>query len=180
MRAALMFLVLLNPVGAALAQHHPSSPYAGLESRQIKSLSEAQIADLMQGRGAGLALAAELNGYPGPVHVLELGAQLDLTGTQRKAVEELVAAMRAETIPLGEALIAQEAALDHQFAARTITAASLLDRTREIALTHGALRAAHLRYHLATMEVLMPSQTATYVQQRGYGSRPAQHQHKAH
>ncbi len=180
MRANLVLLALLSPAGAAMAQHHPLSPYAGLEGRQIKSLSETQITDLKQGRGAGLALAAELNGYPGPVHILELAAQLDLTEAQRTTMEELVAAMRAETIPLGETLIEQEAALDHQFATRTITAASLTDRAREIALTQGALRAAHLKYHLATEGALTPSQVAAYVQRRGYGSRSAQHQHKGH
>ena len=180
MRAALVLLAILNPFDMALSQHHSSSPYAGLESRQIKSLSETQITDLKQGRGAGLALTAELNGYPGPVHALELAAQLDLTEAQRKAMEQLLAAMRAEAIPLGETLIEQEAALDHQFATRTITAASLMDRAREIALTQGALRAAHLKYHLATEGALTPSQVAAYVQRRRYGSRSAQHQHKAH
>ena len=65
------------------AQHHPgshgqhqqrgagASPYAGLETRTIKALSEQQIADLRAGRGMALALAAEVNGYPGPLHVIE-------------------------------------------------------------------------------------------------------------
>ena len=57
---------------AALAQ----SPYSGMQSRPIKALSEQQIADLRAGRGMGLALPAELNGYPGPVHVLELADKL--------------------------------------------------------------------------------------------------------
>lgn len=47
-------------------------PYAGLQSRAIKTLSEQQIADLNAGRGMGLALAAELNGYPDPIHTIEL------------------------------------------------------------------------------------------------------------
>ena len=52
------------------------TPYAGFEKRAIKALSEQQIADLRAGRGMTLALAAELNGYPGPVHVLEHAEQL--------------------------------------------------------------------------------------------------------
>jgi hypothetical protein len=48
----------------AWSQAH--QPYAGLEARAIKALSEQQIADLEAGRGMGMALAAELNGYPGP------------------------------------------------------------------------------------------------------------------
>ena len=35
----------------------------------------------------GLALAGELNGYPGPKHVLELAAELDLSEDQRRAVQ---------------------------------------------------------------------------------------------
>lgn len=48
----------------ALAQHQghhqnpQHSPYSGFETRSIKALSEAQIADLKAGRGMGLALAA--------------------------------------------------------------------------------------------------------------------------
>ena len=55
------------------------SPYAGMQARSIKALSEQQIADLKAGRGMGLALAAELNGYPGPAHVLEVADQLGLS-----------------------------------------------------------------------------------------------------
>jgi hypothetical protein len=55
------------------------SPYAGMQMRLIKALSEQQIADLKAGRGMGLALPAELNGYPGPIHVLELSDELGLS-----------------------------------------------------------------------------------------------------
>ncbi|HEY0442316.1 MAG TPA: hypothetical protein VGD36_19780, partial [Xanthobacteraceae bacterium] len=51
---------------AAPAAAQTQQPYAGLEARPVKALSE-QIADLRAGRGMGLALAAELNGYPGPL-----------------------------------------------------------------------------------------------------------------
>ena len=59
---------------SALAQQHKHDhgPYAGMQQRALKALSEDQIADLRAGKGMGLALAAELNGYPGPIHVLEL------------------------------------------------------------------------------------------------------------
>ena len=76
---------------AAWSQTH--RPYGGLETRPIKALSEQQIADLKAGRGMGMALAAERNGYPGPLHVLELADQLGLTPAQRARMAELVAAM---------------------------------------------------------------------------------------
>src|SRR5690349_20851759 len=92
---------------AAVAQDHamdhgaPSavSPYAGLETRPVKALSEQQIADLKAGRGMGLALAAELNGYPGPAHVLELADALGLSDEQRARTKALFDGMKAETIP---------------------------------------------------------------------------------
>jgi len=64
----------------AIAQESARSPYAGFEQRPIKALSTQQIADLRAGREMSLALAAELNGFPGPLHVLELARGLDLTG----------------------------------------------------------------------------------------------------
>src|SRR4051794_33352570 len=100
--ATFAFTALLT---AASAQRQP---YAGLDGRPIKALSEQQIDDLRAGRGMGLALAAELNGYPGPMHALELADQLGLTQEQRTRVQLLFAGMKAEAVPLGEKLIAQE------------------------------------------------------------------------
>jgi hypothetical protein len=151
---------------AALAQ--AQQPYAGLEARAIKALSEQQIADLRAGRGMGLALAAELNGYPGPMHVLELGNSLGLSEEQLGKLEELLAAMKAEAIPLGERLIAQEVDLDRQFAEKTITEASLAAATDAIGATQAALRRTHLKYHLLTRDVLTPAQVRRYAELRGY------------
>ena len=152
---------------AAWPQTH--QPYAGLQARPVKALSDQQIADLKAGRGMGLALAAELNGYPGPLHVLELATPLGLSDDQRTKVAGLFDAMKREAVPLGERLIAAETALDRQFAGRTITASSLGEATRDIASLQGALRLAHLKYHLATLELLTPEQAARYSSLRGYG-----------
>lgn len=165
----LLVLILIAfslAAGPSLAQSQ--QPYAGLEGRSIKALSEQQIADLRAGRGMGLALAAELNGYPGPMHVLELADSLDLSGQQRAKMQELFAAMKAEALPLGERLIAQEADLDKEFASKTITAATLATATEAIGATHAALRQAHLKYHLFTVEVLTPAQVWRYAELRGY------------
>jgi hypothetical protein len=165
---SLAILAMLALSVPAQAQHAPTSPYAGWEHRQVKALSDQQIADLRAGRGMGLALPAELNGYPGPVHVLELGDQLRLTKEQRTRVQELHAAMKAEAIPLGERLIAQETDLERQFATRSVTPASLQAATAEIGATQGALRLAHLRYHLSTLSVLTSEQVRRYGELRGY------------
>lgn len=170
-RTALFTLLLAASSVPAPAQHHHApadSPYAGFERREVKALSDQQVADLKAGRGMGYALPAELNGYPGPSHVLELGEQLGLTAEQRRRMQDLFDAMKAETIPIGERLIAQEAALDRQFSGRTVTAASLTDATAIIGATQAALRAAHLRYHLATVAILTPEQVRRYRELRGY------------
>ena len=158
--------------GSALAQHHaPPTPYAGLERRGIKSLSEQQIADLKAGRGMGLALPAELNRYPGPMHVLELADPLRLSPEQRRRMEGLVEAMRAEVRPLGEEVIAAESALDGLFATARATPASVTEASGAAGAARGALRAAHLRYHLEAREALTPEQIGRYEELRGYAAR---------
>ena len=62
------------------------SPYAGEESRAVKSLSAEDIAELRRGGGWGLARAAELNGMPGPIHLLELKDDIPLTREQVSAI----------------------------------------------------------------------------------------------
>ncbi len=154
------------------------TPYAGMQTRSIKALSEQQVADLGAGRGMGLALAAELNGYPGPSHVLELADKLDLSVDQRTDIKALFDSMKAEAMPIGAKLIEQEAALDKQFADRTVTAESLKTSTAAVAITQGELRETHLKYHLSTAAILSPGQMERYVELRGYGGdRPMKHHH---
>lgn len=183
-RTAFMLLLALLAAGPAVAQgrsdHDPanhgkssnarqSSPYSGMETRAVKALSDEQVADLEAGRGMGLALAAELNSYPGPVHVLELAEALDLSPDQQARTKELLDRMKAETIPIGRRIVALERALDRLFADRKATADALPEATARIAAAQGELRAAHLRYHLDTAEVLTPDQVERYVELRGYG-----------
>jgi Spy/CpxP family protein refolding chaperone len=177
MRSLLVALV----AGLAIAQpSFAQSPYAGLQARPVKALSEQQIADLKAGRGMGLALPAELNGYPGPSHLLELADQIGLTDAQRQAVRGLFDAMKAETIPTGEQLIVQETELDALFAGRKATAESVAALTAEIGGTQARLRAAHLRYHLSTLELLQPTQVERYAELRGYRDGGAGGQHLHH
>jgi Spy/CpxP family protein refolding chaperone len=128
----------------------------------------------------GLALAAELNGYPGPIHVLELGNDLSLSPEQRARVSALRADMVAEAVPLGEQLIAHEAALDRLFAERQVTVETLAQTTQLIGMTQGKLRAAHLKFHLATLDVLTPEQAHRYAMLRGYGGQDQAPAHNRH
>ncbi len=161
--------------GNVAMQGHPNgaeattaSPYAGMENRSPKALSDQQIADLKAGRGMGLAIAGELNGYPGPAHVLELADALQLSDHQRTRTKALLESMKAETIPIGERIIAEETVLDHLFAERRITPSSLDAETSRIAAALGELRSSHLRYHLAMAEMLSRAQITRYAELRGY------------
>ena len=167
MRCTRVIALLMLATAPASAQQH--QPYGGMQSRPIKALSDEQIADLRAGRGMGLALAAELNGYPGPLHVLEHADALGLTAEQRARTQALFDAMKTEAIALGEKLIAEESALDRAFAGRSVTPESLAQGTAAIGAIQAALRATHLRYHLAQVEVLTPEQVRRYAELRGYG-----------
>ena len=173
MRSFVVAIVLSFVASVDFAQ----SPYAGMQARSIKALSEQQIAEA--GRGMGLALPAELNGYPGPAHVLDLSDQLGLSAEQKARVQSLFDAMKAEAVPLGERPLEQEAALDQQFASRSITPQRLKTATAAIGGTQGKLQETHLKYHLQTAQILTPDQMQRYSALRGYGSTvPMQHQHQ--
>ena len=157
MKISIAAVIVFAALSASASGQTPQ-PYAGMQSRPVKALSDQQIADLRAGRGMGLALAAELNGYPGPMHLLELADQLALTADQRATVKAMFETMKAEAIQLGENLIAQEAALDRLFAGRTVTPQTLQAATAAIGETQARLRDTHLKYHSCTA---MPSFEAT-------------------
>lgn len=161
----------LQPVQHRHAQPHGGGahqPYAGMEAREVKALSPQEVADLRAGRGMGLALPAELNRYPGPMHVLELADPLRLSPEQRRRMEALVEAMRAEVRPLGEEVIAAEGALDRLFATARATPAAVTEASAAAGAARASLRAAHLRYHLDTRDALTPEQIGRYAELRGY------------
>jgi hypothetical protein len=163
-------MMLASPV-AQHAGHHPpsaSTPYSALEQRAIKALSQSQIEDLNAGRGMGLALAAELNGYPGPMHVLEHAEKLHLTPDQTVRMQSQVSAMREEAIRIGKEIIAAETALDALFASGNVAPDTLAVLVGRIAEAQGRLRETHLRYHLDTRAALSKAQIEHYARLRGY------------
>lgn len=153
--------------GHSQHQHGPSA-YAGMENRAIKALSEQQIDDIRAGKGMSLALPAELNGYPGPSHVLELADALGLNEQQKIKTQDLFAQMQMEAKRLGEQLITREVELDRLFKDRKASLESVQQAAAGAALAHGRLRTAHLNYHLKMVEVLTAKQAAQYNHLRGY------------
>lgn len=146
----------------ALALAQP--PYGEFADRDIKALSAAETEGLRNGAGLGMALPAELNGWPGPKHVLELADELGLSPDVRKAVEHIRAEMNAEARALGEELIAAERDLDTLFAAPEEAGleARLATAVDRAAAVRGRLRFAHLRAHLATRPLLTAEQRSRY------------------
>jgi len=160
------FTLSLAALTAPAAQ--PASPYVGQETRDIKALAPEDAAALLQGKGMGLAKAAELNGYPGPAHVLELAVALALTAEQRSQTEALFAAMESRAQSLGRALVEEERKLDRLFATKSVTEESLHRSLAEIGVLQAQVRAAHLQAHLAQVAILTSEQVAQYAKLRGY------------
>ena len=172
-------------IALALAAHLATAepaPYAGQQKCAIKSLSDQDVTDLLQGQGMGLAKAAELNGYPGPAHVLEHADALALTDQQRTATTALLHVHKEAARKLGAALIASEEALDEAFKTGTIHPARLSALTGEIGQRQARLREEHLRTHLAQTALLHSDQIQRYSALRGYaaGSEPSPATRPAH
>ena len=150
-----------------------TSPYAGMQNRALKALSQQQIEDLRGGRGMGMALVAELNGYPGPAHVIELASALDLSEAQRGRTQALFEEMQKTAMPLGNEVLAKETELDQAFASGSIDDARLHRILADIGRLQGELRYTHLNYHLAMRGLLSPDEIAAYDRLRGYDSAQA-------
>ncbi|GMV06808.1 MAG: hypothetical protein AMXMBFR53_30830 [Gemmatimonadota bacterium] len=151
------------------AQHdHAASPYVDLSGRVIKALAPEEVAGLLAGDGLGFALSAELNGVPGPKHVLELADGLALSHEQREAVEAIRVRMTDEARKLGGEIVDAETRLDHMFAQGHASAEGVREATVTIGELRGRLRAAHLTAHLETARILSAEQVEAYARLRGY------------
>lgn len=150
------------------------SPYAGQETRDIKALSAERIEGYLSGAGMGYAKAAELNGYPGPKHVLELADKLNLSDAQRIQTEQLFESMRERAAVLGKQFVEAERRLDQAFASGEIDGEHLTHLLQQAAYLESEIRYAHLSAHLKQVDILDQTQRALYAQLRGYHGA---HQH---
>ena len=173
MRRFLILLIFTSLAAAsflAQAVGTLTSPYAGEEIRIIKSLSVEDIDDLLNGRGWGLAKPAELNGVPGPAHLLEMKSEIALSPEQVSAIKAIWSEMNQSARHLGERYVALERELNEKFAAHQITQEALKALLLEIATVRAELRYTHLSSHLQTGPVLKPAQVALYNRLRGYSN----------
>jgi Spy/CpxP family protein refolding chaperone len=185
-RFFLVGVLLVSPLSDAASPSLSPTPDAyEHQARPPKTLSDQEIAGYLAGEGMGMALAAELNRYPGPKHVLELADQLALDPSQRAVTQQLFQDMQTDARRLGRALVAKGQALDHLFETQRITDETLQRLTQEIGALRGELRYVHLRTHLQMRGLLSTEQQQTYQALGGRAAHPApathdgQHRHDA-
>lgn len=171
---AALFALLIALGAPAIAQQAAggtlTSPYRELQTSEIRGLSEKEIRELRDGLGMGLARAAELNGYPGPRHLLDAveAGQMYLTPEQLHAVERLFDGMSSRARRLGEEILREERALETAFRQGLITEPELQRRVRQISQLQAELRLVHLQTHLETKKHLTTYQVERYNSLRGY------------
>lgn len=168
----LALAVLLGIVSSALAQHsHSPKP----SSSRDKAAAD-KIEQYRAGAGMGYARAAELNHFPGPMHVLELADKLALTDEQRAATKRLMDAHKAQARALGAKLVEAEREVEALFRGGQVEEAALAKAVRSAAALEGEYRLSHLETHRRMRALLTAEQVARYDELRGYASGK-QHKH---
>jgi Spy/CpxP family protein refolding chaperone len=161
--------ILLALSFAAMAQGH-HQPYAGHEKREVKALSDDEAKQYLSGAGMGYAQAAELNHFPGPMHVLELADSLQLSADQRREVKALMDEHKAQARAIGAKLVESERALEMLFRRPDVPQQALADAVKQAALLQGEYRLSHLETHRRMKPLLTAGQIAKYDALRGYGN----------
>ncbi len=161
----------------AFASDPQRAPYAGEDKREIKSLSATDIVALREGQGWGLAKSAELNGYPGPLHVLQLSDKLALTSEQQTRIQDIFDKMKRAAQATGQDYLRAERAIDQAFANGKATVKLIETLTHKAAQLRAHLRAIHLYAHLETTPLLTRHQRMIYKKARGYNA-PARGSHR--
>lgn len=173
----LIFLIVISTLAFSTLAN-TKSPYIGQEAHEIKALSQQEVEGYLNGKGLGYAKAAELNQYPGPRHVLDLGKELTLTEEQTEQTQEIFDAMKAQASTLGKELVEKERELDQQFANKSIDDESLMILLSDIGALQANIRYVHLNAHLEQKALLTEDQIQLYDHLRGYGtSHNGEHKH---
>jgi Spy/CpxP family protein refolding chaperone len=116
----------------------------------------------------GLARPAEMNGYPGPMHVLDLADELSLTPEQKQQARAARERVMTEAPALGRQIVDKELALDRLFRDGSADEAQIRALTQKIAQLRAELRAIHLQAHLVMQRALAVEQLRTYIEARGH------------
>lgn len=164
-------MVFTAGLGDAGAQHHHgvggSSPHQLVEACATEF--ERTIAS---GRGAGMAFVADQNGYPGPLHVLELKDRLKLTAEQEAKAQAMLGAMFAESRPKSARLLDAEAKLRQLFASGRADETAVQAAVAAVERARAEVRLVHLIFHLKTRDLLSDEQRRVYHEARWGAHRP--------
>lgn len=178
--AGIISISVFSATGYSAEKHSHHSQYAGQQNRIIKTLSEDDIQQLTEGKGWGLAKAAELNGIPGPAHLLEMKKEIALSDSQIKKIQQLFDDMNRKARIFGKKLIQLEAELNQAFASKTVNKQYLQEKLTAIEEVRRDLRYVHLVTHLETPSILSPEQISKYNTLRGYNDDPCKSVPKGH
>src|SRR5206468_551320 len=134
---------------ATRAQHAHGG--AGAQGHQVAQTCASEFEKVVgEGRGFGLAFAADQNGYPGPMHVLSPGSR-----------------------PKGARLLDAEARLRRLFAERVADAPAVRAAVAEVERARTEVRLVHLLTHLTTRNLLTEDQRRIYHEARWGAIAPA-------
>ena len=181
MRLIAVFGVVVAAVAATffvVTKHN--QPYAGQDSRAIASLSTEDVEALLAGEGWGLAKPAELHGYPGPLHILELADELGLSAGQKADIEKIYDSMKSAAQEAGKRYVDAEAHVSDVFKLGNANPAILDSVLDESANAIAALRAVHLKAHLDSTPILTADQRENYKTLRGYDGSSGSHSGHSH
>jgi hypothetical protein len=160
-----------NSLHSGHVTNNTISKYTGQENRIIKSLSPEDIESLQTGTGdafGGMAKLAELNGYPGPRHVLDLANELELSNRQKENITTIYDNMKNKSVELGQEILNVEKIANEEFINKTITDSQMKQLIFKSSEIYGQLRYAHLSTHLKMLTILTPEQVNLYNNLRGY------------
>ena len=166
-----------NEESAVKATPTPSA-YVSLLDSEIRGLDQDTIEGYLTGKGLGQALPAELDGYPGPRHTIDMAEELELTEEQLAQVQALFDDMQSAVIPLGDKYLESVAELELAFREGTITDEYLQSQLENITGIEAQMRYVHLSTHLATIDILSHDQIMQYNMMRGYGDGMDHEQHQ--
>lgn len=168
--SALALAAVVAAGGTAAAQHAGHGHAPGGQGHLVAQRCAEEFRKVVgEGRGFGMAFAADQNGYPGPMHVLELKETLKLTPEQEARARDLHAGVRAE-LPKSQRLLDAERRLERLFADRMATEDNVRAAVAEIERARTDVRLVHLLAHVRTRGLLTEEQRRLYHQTR-WGAR---------
>lgn len=135
---------------------------AGHHGRDHGGKQAREFRNLQQGRGMGMGRAAETNGYPGPMHVLQHAEALELSDGQIERTRELMTRVKSRAPELGKQIVDAEERLEAMFAEDSVNAAKMDALLLQIAELRAHLRSLHLTAHLDQAAVLTEAQLEKY------------------